>query len=590
MNFEEQDYEFVESLLLNGRKFNDLQRRFISLFETKTIVAGPGAGKTTSLAAKIILLFRHLEKTGSKDSLCIITYTNVAVNEINTSLTKAGLGEIKHPHFIGTIHEFLNHFCVIPYFRINYGHTSLFFDQSHSNDEEFYKRYLERTESWMKPGAIDKISENNIDTKLFFNKETLNFDLENLNNNPRVVESFRKNKHRMLKAKVARKAQGYLEFDDTFPFAEAFLSTDYYQEILRRRFKFVFVDEFQDTKSLGASLLGQIFNTESCILQLIGDPYQTIMYEQHSMPEIVEQDTFRMNLSIRFGKEISQCLNTILPEANIQVTDQAVSFRPHILLYEDKEEIYGAYKQLIASYEEQDQEFKSSIHEDKVLVLQTRWASLVKSGQIYSKSKSKKTKFINSELKKVIIDFLLKRLGQTENNTHELKKWLKNHKDIHILNGIFVDLLKNRNMDENKVKLLQVVNHILESKGLEKILISNNLFKDLEQLLSSKTIVEKAAVVDDDIYTIHSVKGETLRSALVVNFENGPLTKILFHRYGITTDEDYRFTDQNLLYVAMSRVSHLFVFAIHKDLWNEEVSEKFTEHWDIVYTRELVGV
>ena len=26
----------------------------------------------------------------------------------------------------------------------------------------------------------------------------------------------------------------------------------------------------------------------------------------------------------------------------------------------------------------------------------------------------------------------------------------------------------------------------------------------------------------DDIYTIHSVKGESLRSALVVNFDGGP--------------------------------------------------------------------
>ncbi|MFC3748691.1 UvrD-helicase domain-containing protein [Paenibacillus sp. GCM10012306] len=586
MNFEEQDYEFVESLLLNGGKFNDLQRRFISLFETKTIVAGPGAGKTTSLVAKIILLFKYLEKTGSKESLCIITYTNVAVNEINTSLSKAGLGEIKHPHFIGTIHEFLNHFCVIPYFRMNHGHTSLFFDQSHSGNKEFYKRYLQRTESWMDAGAIEKIAEKVMDSNLFFNIETKKFDLQNTSG--WTEKSFSKNKHRMLKAKIARKTQGYLEYDDTFLFAEAFLSTDYYQEILRRRFKYVFVDEFQDTKSSGSSLLKQIFNSESCILQLIGDPYQTIMYEQDSMPEIIEQNTFRMNLSNRFGKEISQCLNTILPEANIQVPDHSVSLRPLILLYESEEEIYGAYRQLIASYEEQNQEFKSSSNEDKVLVLQTKWTPLIKKGQIYSKNKSKKAKFINSELKKLVIDFLLKRLGQTEKNTHELKMWLKNHKDMHILKGIFVDLLKKGDFEENRRKLLEVINHILQSKEQKEITIRNNLFKVVEQLLSSESVVEKVDVVNDDIYTIHSVKGETLRSALVVNFEDGPLTNILFHRYGITNVEDYRFIDQNLLYVAMSRVTHLFVFAIHMDQWNDSVNEKLKDHWDTVYTRKLV--
>lgn len=590
VEFEEKDFEFVESLLLNRGKFNDLQRRFISLFESKAIIAGPGAGKTTSLAAKIILLFRQLEKTGSKESLCIITYTNVAVNEINSALSKAGLGTIKHPHFIGTIHEFLNHFCVIPYFRLNFGHCSLFFDQSHSGDVEFYKKYLKRKDSWMNDGAIEKIAKNITDTKLFFNKETLNFDLENMNNNERVVESFRKNKDRMLKAKKARKTQGYLEFDDTFPFAEAFLSTDRYKEILRSRFKYVFVDEFQDTNFSGASLLKQIFDSDKCIFQLIGDPYQTIMYEHTSMPEIVEQNTFRMNRSNRFGKEISVCLNTILPEANIQVSNDTNSFRPVILLYESEEEIYASYKQLITSYEDNYQEFKSSSKEDKVLVLMTRWASLVKEGQIYSKNKSKRSKFINLELKKIITDFLLMKLGQNEKNTHELKKWLKNHKDMHLLNGIFVDLLKKGGSDEIKRRLLQVINQILLSKDQNKITISNNLFKAVEQLLSAENEPEhvNTDTVNDDIYTIHSVKGETLRSALVVNFEDGPLTNILFHRYGIINDENYRFIDQNLLYVAISRVTHLFVYALHINLWNDGVSEKLKDHWDTVFTKKLV--
>ena len=45
MQFEEAEYELVEKILLGEEKFNELQREFIELFETKLIVAGPGQVK-----------------------------------------------------------------------------------------------------------------------------------------------------------------------------------------------------------------------------------------------------------------------------------------------------------------------------------------------------------------------------------------------------------------------------------------------------------------------------------------------------------------------------------------------------------------
>ena len=60
-----------------------------------------------------------------------------------------------------------------------------------------------------------------------------------------------------------------------------------------------------------------------------------------------------------------------------------------------------------------------------------------------------------------------------------------------------------------------------------------------------------------------------------------PLTNIMFHRYGILADAEYRYTDHNLLYVAMSRVVYLFVFAIHKDVCTDEVRDKLQDDWII---------
>ncbi|AST93212.1 hypothetical protein BC6307_19070 [Sutcliffiella cohnii] len=84
----------------------------------------------------------------------------------------------------------------------------------------------------------------------------------------------------MIEAKVSRKIQGFLTHDDTFLFSSIFLLENRFKEMLRNRFKYVFLDEFQDTTPAGTILLEDIFGTEINIFQKIGDPYQTITYNQ----------------------------------------------------------------------------------------------------------------------------------------------------------------------------------------------------------------------------------------------------------------------------------------------------------------------
>ncbi|WP_214796965.1 UvrD-helicase domain-containing protein [Exiguobacterium sp. s5] len=144
MIFNLEDFQKVEKLLLNGNNFNDLQKEFINLFETKTIIAGPGTGKTTALVAKITLLIQKLHETGSREGVCIITHTNVAVEEINNALTRIGINGVHHPHFIGTVHEFFNKFCLTPFLKNRLKIESLFFDTKQSSDEIFYEKFLKK--------------------------------------------------------------------------------------------------------------------------------------------------------------------------------------------------------------------------------------------------------------------------------------------------------------------------------------------------------------------------------------------------------------------------------------------------------------
>ena len=91
-----------------GYDFFDQQKAAILADGSVNVVAGPGSGKTTVLIAKYALLLK--QKIDSNQGICLITHTNVAVDEIKMGLKKIGITNVEYPNFIGTIQEFFNSF------------------------------------------------------------------------------------------------------------------------------------------------------------------------------------------------------------------------------------------------------------------------------------------------------------------------------------------------------------------------------------------------------------------------------------------------------------------------------------------------
>ncbi|MFP3413756.1 hypothetical protein SB773_19495 [Bacillus sp. SIMBA_074] len=238
-------------------------------------------------------------------------------------------------------------------------------------------------------------------------------------------------------------------------------------------------------------------------------------------------------------------------------------------------------KGVIEEYELQSPIFKKSIKGDKVLVFSKSWAPILKSGAIYRKKKSTKIESENYMLKRLIIDFIVEKVVTNKDKLSEVKEWINNHKKIITLNSILIGILRNGMISEEKVKLKDFINNLLSEKSVGNINTRNQLFEKIEAVLSPSVGEVSSKVDEDDIFTIHSVKGETLRSALVVDFDDKPLTKILLHKYGVYEEGNYLYTNNNLLYVAMSRVTHLFVFAMHKDDCTNEVYNGMKSGWMI---------
>ena len=117
------DIRWVSSLLgLPGIAFfghdgTDPRQVVLKSMEPMDVAACPGSGKTTLLVAKLAILaekWRYRTR-----GICVLSHTNAARNEIETRLGNVSAGRrlLSYPHFIGTIHGFVNDFLAVPWLR-----------------------------------------------------------------------------------------------------------------------------------------------------------------------------------------------------------------------------------------------------------------------------------------------------------------------------------------------------------------------------------------------------------------------------------------------------------------------------------------
>lgn len=98
--------------------FDEVRRHVIKTSDD--IQACPGSGKTTLVAAKLLILAKKWVEPYR--GICVLTHTKVARNEIISRLHEhpVGFKLTSYPHFIGTIQEFVNKYLGLPYVRTRY--------------------------------------------------------------------------------------------------------------------------------------------------------------------------------------------------------------------------------------------------------------------------------------------------------------------------------------------------------------------------------------------------------------------------------------------------------------------------------------
>ncbi len=106
--------------------------------------------------------------------------------------------------------------------------------------------------------------------------------------------------------------KGILHYDDCYILADAYIRKYHFvKKTLRKRFKYVFIDETQDFKKYQLDLIDSIFDSDECCIQRIGDKNQTIFNKPDR--DIPDQWNIRkvkyLQNSLRLTESIAKVVN-----------------------------------------------------------------------------------------------------------------------------------------------------------------------------------------------------------------------------------------------------------------------------------------
>ncbi|HIH61268.1 MAG TPA: ATP-dependent helicase [Methanobacteriales archaeon] len=233
------------------------------------IIAGPGTGKTRVLIEKVAYLIKK-EKT-DPESILVITFTEKAAEELKNRLTKC-IGLDVESMQVSTIHSFCNK-ILHEYneyhefgadFDILDEDSQLIFIRSH-----FYRlglnKYIRMSEAPDVINFFNECSENMIEPDEF--KKTLKREHPKKRRYHGLCDCYKKYLELLKK-------EGKIDFPGLQKTAVELLeSNESIREDLRRRFKYILIDEYQDTNPIQERLFELITGENICV---VGDEDQSI--------------------------------------------------------------------------------------------------------------------------------------------------------------------------------------------------------------------------------------------------------------------------------------------------------------------------
>lgn len=325
------------------------------------IFAGPGAGKTHWLVNHMRHLLQNSNRLGVTKKIACITYTNVAVETIAKRL-QSGADRIE----VSTIHSFLYNNVVKPFigniadeFEFNTikmdGHEehrasrrkiTQWLDENNSSSRLRHPYTLNqlKTLPHYVPGIANWLS--TIDYKLDGDEILISVD------NSKAFYTMDNGERRnfgaatclnilapeLLSYKKLFWAKGVLHHEDVLFFAYNLLKQyPFIVEVLKTKYPYFFIDEFQDTTPIQAKIL-QMIAARGTITGIIGDEAQSIFSFQGADPahyidyQLQGLQDYKIIDNRRSTNEIIGVLNHVRRDMNQQPLRNVVGERCTLLI------------------------------------------------------------------------------------------------------------------------------------------------------------------------------------------------------------------------------------------------------------------
>lgn len=330
-------------------KLDDIEHHF-------RVLAGPGAGKTYWLVNHIKEVLHTSKRLDKSRKVACITYTNTAVEIIRDRL-----GSSSNQVEVSTIHSFLYKHIIKPYMHFiadDYGFNVSRLDghdnvniskkkirewiENHSS-KHLLKSHYSVSSLTNRPENLNKIARWLSTLRCKFNNESsLVFKADRSKSyiyegekriylHTKAIDALETNFNSI---KELYWNEGYLHHDDVLFFSFQIIKKHpFVLDILRAKFPYFFVDEFQDSNPIQVELLREI-GAQDTIVGIIGDIAQSIFQFQGALPkqfgdfQLEGIRDYKIDNNRRSTKEIISLLNHIRPEFTQRGQDEFNGNKP----------------------------------------------------------------------------------------------------------------------------------------------------------------------------------------------------------------------------------------------------------------------
>ena len=306
----------------------------IPIDEPFKVTAGPGAGKTHWLINHIKNVVSNSRKLDVVRKVACITYTNVGIDTI-TSRLNMGNDVVE----VCTIHSFLYANIVRPYIHLVAKEFGLELSKLVVIDDSNFKS------EGLAISVLKLINKSWVNARSYLkglNNATWHYSNHTYNDyKPRFPIKFGKwfvGNDCYMGFKRWLWSRGYMSFDDILYFSHILLSR--YPNIytlIKARFPYIFVDEFQDTIPFVVDFLTKLGN-EGVIVGVVGDKAQSIydflgatvqQFNNFTVPEMQE---YEIRGNKRSTRQIIDLLNIIRADFPQEWLNETEGMVPELLV------------------------------------------------------------------------------------------------------------------------------------------------------------------------------------------------------------------------------------------------------------------